>query len=63
MASRLWLGLGYLISRSEGNFDAVGVFAGIIILAIFVLVVDLILDVAERKLITWRPNAGEERTA
>jgi NitT/TauT family transport system permease protein len=56
-------GLGYLIARSEGNFDAVGVFAGIIILAVFVLVIDLILDVAERKLITWRPNAGEERPA
>ena len=56
-------GLGYLIARSEGNFDAVGVFAGIIILAVFVLIIDLILDVAEKKLITWRPNAGEERPA
>ncbi|MDQ1184991.1 MULTISPECIES: ABC transporter permease [Agrobacterium] len=56
-------GLGYLIARSEGNFDAVGVFAGIIILAIFVLIIDLILDVAEKKLITWRPNAAEERPA
>ncbi|KXG87724.1 ABC transporter permease [Agrobacterium bohemicum] len=56
-------GLGYLIARSEGNFDAVGVFAGIIILAIFVLLIDLVLDVVEKKLITWRPNAGEERPA
>jgi NitT/TauT family transport system permease protein len=56
-------GLGYLIARSEGNFDAVGVFAGIIILAIFVLVIDLVLDFVEKKLITWRPNAGEERPA
>ncbi|NTG76742.1 ABC transporter permease [Agrobacterium rhizogenes] len=56
-------GLGYLIARSEGNFDAVGVFAGIMILAVFVLIIDLILDAIERKLITWRPNAGEERPA
>jgi NitT/TauT family transport system permease protein len=56
-------GLGYLIARSEGNFDAVGVFAGIIILAVFVLIIDLILDFAEKRLITWRPNAGEERPA
>ena len=56
-------GLGYLIARAEGNFDAVGVFAGIIILAIFVLVIDLLLDVAEKYLITWRPKAGEERPA
>jgi len=56
-------GLGYLIARAEGNFDAVGVFAGIIILAMFVLVIDLVLDFVEKKLITWRPNAGEERPA
>lgn len=56
-------GLGYLIARSEGNFDAAGVFAGIIILAVFVLIIDLILDFAEKKLITWRPKAGEERPA
>nr|WP_256947311.1 ABC transporter permease [Haematobacter genomosp. 1] len=55
-------GLGYLIAQAEGNFDAVGVFAGIIILAIFVLIIDQILDFAERRLITWRPNA-EERPA
>ncbi|SDA92672.1 ABC transporter permease [Sinorhizobium sp. NFACC03] len=56
-------GLGYLIARAEGNFDAVGVFAGIIILAVFVLIIDLLLDVAERRLITWRPKVGEERPA
>ncbi|MEI4471186.1 ABC transporter permease [Frigidibacter sp. MR17.24] len=52
-------GLGYLIAQAEGNFDAVGVFAGIIILAIFVLIIDQMLDLAERRLITWRPNANE----
>ncbi|WP_061938343.1 ABC transporter permease [Aureimonas sp. AU22] len=56
-------GLGYLIARSEGNFDAVGVFAGILILAMFVLVIDVLLDFVERRLITWRPKAGEERPA
>ncbi|CDN49096.1 Glycine betaine/carnitine/choline transport system permease protein opuCB, putative [Neorhizobium galegae bv. orientalis str. HAMBI 540] len=56
-------GLGYLIAQAEGNFDAVGVFAGIIILAIFVLIIDSILDVIESKLIKWRPNAAEERPA
>lgn len=56
-------GLGYLIARAEGNFDAVSVFAGIIILAVFVLIIDLLLDVAEKRLITWRPKAGEERPA
>ncbi|MBB3276845.1 MULTISPECIES: ABC transporter permease [Pseudoxanthomonas] len=50
-------GLGYLIAQAEGNFHAVGVFAGIVILAMFVLVIDRILDVAENRLITWRPDA------
>ncbi|SON56633.1 putative aliphatic sulfonates transport permease protein SsuC [Hartmannibacter diazotrophicus] len=52
-------GLGYLIAQAEGNFDAVGVFAGILILAVFVLVIDSILDVVERHLIKWRPSAAE----
>ncbi|THK36554.1 ABC transporter permease [Ensifer sp. MPMI2T] len=52
-------GLGYLIAQAEGNFDAVGVFAGILILAIFVLIIDSLLDVVEKRLIKWRPSAGE----
>jgi NitT/TauT family transport system permease protein len=56
-------GLGYLIAQAEGNFDATGVFAGIIILSIFVLLIDTVLNVVEKRLITWRPSAGEERPA
>jgi len=52
-------GLGYLIAQAEGNFDAVGVFAGILILAVFVLLIDSVLDIIEKRLIKWRPNASE----
>ncbi|MBB3464604.1 ABC transporter permease [Rhizobium sp. BK377] len=52
-------GLGYLIAQAEGNFDAVGVFAGILILAVFVLIIDSILDVAEKHLIKWRTSVSE----
>ncbi|MCM2292628.1 ABC transporter permease [Allorhizobium sp. BGMRC 0089] len=52
-------GLGYLIAQAEGNFDAVGVFAGIFILAVFVLLIDLVLDFVEHRLITWRPKLSE----
>lgn len=55
-------GLGYLIAQAEGNFNSVGVFAGIIILAIFVLIIDQILDIAENRLITWRPDNGRSAT-
>ena len=61
--SALRRGLGYLIAQAEGNFNAVGVFAGIIILAAFVLVIDALLDVVENKLITWRPNAQAQATS
>lgn len=50
-------GLGHLISQAEGTFDAVGVFAGIAVLAAFVLVLDALLTIAERKLIVWRPRS------
>ncbi|MFQ6309246.1 ABC transporter permease [Lysobacter capsici] len=53
-------GLGYLIAQAEGNFNAVGVFAGIAILAVFVLIIDAFLDIAENRLIAWRPNAARE---
>ncbi len=53
-------GLGHLIAQAEGNFDAVGVFAGILVLAVFVLLIDSILDVAEKRLIKWRPNVAEK---
>lgn len=56
-------GLGYLIAQAEGNFNAVGVFAGIIILAAFVLVIDALLDVVENRLITWRPNAQQSASS
>jgi NitT/TauT family transport system permease protein len=56
-------GLGYLIAQAEGNFNAVGVFAGIIILAAFVLIIDALLDIVENRVITWRPNAQQGATS
>ncbi|MBY5571720.1 ABC transporter permease subunit [Rhizobium leguminosarum] len=56
-------GLGYLIGQAEGNFDTVGMFAGTIILAMFVLIIDRIPDVLEGRLIKWRLDAAEERAA
>lgn len=47
-------GLGYLILQAEGVFDVVGVFAGMFVLMAFVLVVDWLVTVAERRLLAWR---------
>jgi NitT/TauT family transport system permease protein len=51
-------GLGYLISQAEGTFDTTGVFAGMVILAVFVLVIDWLVTLAEKRLLVWRPPAA-----
>lgn len=52
-------GLGYLIQQAEGVFDVAGVFAGMIVLAVFVVIIDMAVSRIERRLLVWRPNAGE----
>ncbi|HXY89162.1 MAG TPA: ABC transporter permease [Xanthobacteraceae bacterium] len=52
-------GLGYLIQQAEGIFDVAGVFAGMFVLGVFVIVIDAIVSVAERRLLVWRPVAAE----
>ena len=37
-------GLGYLIQQAEGVFDVAGVFAGMVVLAVFVIVIDFVVD-------------------
>jgi NitT/TauT family transport system permease protein len=56
-------GLGYLIQQAEGVFDVAGVFAGMFILAVFVVLIDWIVTLVERRLLVWRPVASETRTA
>ncbi len=51
-------GLGYLINQAEGTFDTTGVFAGMVILAVFVLVIDWLVTLVERRLLVWRPPAA-----
>jgi len=47
-------GLGYLIQQAEGVFDVTGVFAGMFVLMAFVLIVDWLMTVVERRLLVWR---------
>jgi NitT/TauT family transport system permease protein len=51
-------GLGYLIQQAEGTFDTTGVFAGMVILAVFVLVIDWLVTLAENRLLVWRPPSA-----
>jgi NitT/TauT family transport system permease protein len=50
-------GLGYLIQQAEGVFDVAGVFAGMFVLAVFVLIIDGVVTLVERRLLVWRPAA------
>ncbi|MGD9511591.1 MAG: ABC transporter permease [Geminicoccaceae bacterium] len=50
-------GLGYRIAQAEGVFDTTGVFAGMVILAGFVIVIDAAMGILERRLLRWRPPA------
>jgi NitT/TauT family transport system permease protein len=54
-------GLGYLIQQAEGVFDVAGVFAGMFVLSAFVILIDMVVTVVERRLLAWRPDALEGR--
>src|SRR4051794_24007731 len=53
-------GVGYLILQAEGTFDIDTVFAGILVLTAFALMLDLAVTRAERRLLTWHPRAPED---
>ena len=52
-------GVGYLILQAEGAFDINTVFAGILVLTAFALVLDFAVARVERRLLVWRPTQGE----
>jgi NitT/TauT family transport system permease protein len=53
-------GLGYLIQQAESVFDVAGVFAGMLVLTMFVLCIDALVTMIERRLLVWRPAATSE---
>ena len=52
-------GVGYLILQAEGTFDINTVFAGILVLTAFALLLDWLVTAAERRLMVWQPRSGE----
>ena len=52
-------GVGYLILQAEGTFDINSVFAGILVLTAFALLLDWAVTLAERRLLVWQPRSGE----
>jgi NitT/TauT family transport system permease protein len=52
-------GVGYLILQAEGVFDINTVFAGIIVLTIFALLLDTLVGLLEARLLKWRPTHAD----
>src|SRR5436853_3359597 len=52
-------GVGYLILQAEGVFDINTVFAGILVLTVFALLLDTLVTWLEARLLVWRPKAAE----
>ena len=50
-------GIGLLISTAQGAFNASGVFAAMIVLAVVALAADYLLTTLEKRLLKWRPAA------
>ncbi|WP_186419320.1 ABC transporter permease [Bosea sp. CS1GBMeth4] len=55
-------GLGYKIHEAESVFDVTGVFSGMLILAIFVIVIDALVTLVENRLLVWRPGQSSTTT-
>lgn len=52
-------GVGYLILQAEGTFDVNSVFAGILVLTLFALLLDALVGRIERRLMTWQPKTSQ----
>ena len=55
-------GLGYRIHQAEGVFDVTGVFSGMVVLAIFVIIIDALVSAIEKRLLVWRPDQPSTTT-
>jgi NitT/TauT family transport system permease protein len=56
-------GLGLMISQAQGSFNADGVFAAMVIIAIVALVAEGLITLLERRLLAWRPPAAASADA
>jgi sulfonate transport system permease protein len=55
-------GVGLLIATAQGSFNANGVFAAMIILAVLALAIEFLITLVENHLVKWRPVPFQEQT-
>jgi NitT/TauT family transport system permease protein len=56
-------GIGFLIAQAQGVLDTRGVFAGMVVLSVVVLLIDVVVHRAERYLLRWRPTGPADTGA
>ncbi len=56
------VGIGLMIQTAQGNFNANGVFAAMVILAVVALISEQLITALENRLISWRPNTVNDVT-
>ena len=56
-------GMGLLIAHSQGNFDAAGIYAGMLIVTVVALVAEFLITRLESRLTGWRPQQSSSSTA
>jgi NitT/TauT family transport system permease protein len=56
-------GLGYLIQLSAMNFDTTGVFVALVATGIVVFICNSGVNIAERRLLRWRPPSDSQLRA
>jgi len=49
-------GVGNLILQAEGTFDINGIFAGVVVLTVCAIMLDLLVTLVERRLLSWQPQ-------
>ncbi len=52
------VGVGYRIVYSEAAYNTAGVFAGLVILMVLVILVDTFIQWVQRKLVVWKPASS-----
>jgi NitT/TauT family transport system permease protein len=53
-------GMGLLINQSQGNFDAAGIYAGMLVITVVALGAEWLITRLERRLTSWRPPSNSQ---
>jgi NitT/TauT family transport system permease protein len=53
-------GMGLLINQAQGNFDAAGIYAGMVVVTVLALLAEWLITRLERRLTAWRPPAASQ---